>query len=81
MLNDAVARDFVRADLHNEQIGSVRADIAKLERTTTDGIARVEKSTSDGLAGLKGMQTWMLTILGGIFVAVVVAVLTARVGP
>lgn len=65
MLNDAISRDYVRADLHNEQIGSVRSDIAKLDR-----------STSDGLASVKNMQMWMLTLLGTLLVAVVVAFIT-----
>lgn len=69
MLSDVVSRDFVRADLHNEQIGSVRSDIAKLER-----------STSDGIASVKAMQMWMLTLLGTLLVAVVVAVITSGVG-
>jgi len=64
-MNDSISRDFVRADLHNEQIGSVRGDIARLDRSTTEGIA-----------GVKSMQMWMLTLLGTLLVAVVVAYLT-----
>ena len=69
MLSDAVGRDFVRADLHNEQIGNIRSDLAGLRQSQTEGFS-----------GLNSKFMWVVGILGMILVAVVVAAVTNAMG-
>lgn len=65
MLRHDIGRDYVRTDLHNEQIGSIRTDIAKLD-----------KSTTDGFASQRTLILAILTLLGSFLVGAVVLIIS-----
>lgn len=66
LMREAMHRDFVPRDLHNEQIATIRGDIAGLR-----------SSQAEGFAGLDRRFMWLVGLLGSIFVAIVVAAVTS----